>query len=79
MQFDREEEISAELNMAEWVPHIQYFLVFMELNSQCSEDVAKYEKLQKRYEATTFEVVSSVFRALSNNKIVGSGSYQRCV
>ncbi|KAI5121084.1 hypothetical protein M0805_008597 [Coniferiporia weirii] len=57
MQFDREEEISAELNMEE-------------------EEVAKYEKLQKHYESSTFEVVSSVFRALSKNKIVGSGSFQ---
>ena len=58
MQFDREEEISAELNMSE-------------------EQIATYEKLQKHYESTTFEVVSSVFRALSGKKIVGSGSFQR--
>ncbi|THH05506.1 hypothetical protein EW145_g4746 [Phellinidium pouzarii] len=57
MQFDREEEISAELNMSE-------------------EEIAKYEKLQKHYESSTFEVVSSVFRSLSQNKIVGSGSFQ---
>lgn len=59
MQFDREEEITAELNMDE-------------------EQVAKYEgKLQKHYESTTFEVVSSVFRALSETKIVGAGSFMR--
>jgi structure-specific recognition protein 1 len=58
MQFDREEEITAELNMDD-------------------EEVAKYDKLQKHYESLTFEVVSSVFRGLSRNKIIGSGSFQR--
>jgi len=57
MQFDREEEITAELNMEE-------------------EEIAKYEKLQKHYESMTFEVVSSVFRALSGNKIISSSSFQ---
>ena len=41
------------------------------------EEIAKYEKLQKHYESLTFEVVSSVFRALSKNKITGSGSFNR--
>ena len=41
------------------------------------EEVAKYDKLQKHYESLTFEVVSSVFRALSKNKIIGTGSFTR--
>ncbi|KAJ7231684.1 structure-specific recognition protein-domain-containing protein [Mycena haematopus] len=57
MQFTREEEITAELNMDE-------------------EEVAKYDKLKKNYEDPTFEVVSSVFRALAKKKIIGSGSFQ---
>ncbi|KAF8965979.1 structure-specific recognition protein-domain-containing protein [Flammula alnicola] len=57
MQFTREEEITAELNMSE-------------------EDLAKYDKLKKNYEDPTYEVVSSVFRALAGKKIIGSGSFQ---
>ncbi|KAJ7195515.1 SSrecog-domain-containing protein [Mycena pura] len=57
MQFTREEETTAELNMSE-------------------EEVAKYERLKKNYEDPTFEVVSSVFRALSKKKIIGSGNFQ---
>ncbi|KAJ7754122.1 SSrecog-domain-containing protein [Mycena olivaceomarginata] len=57
MQFTREEEITAELNMDE-------------------EEVAKYDRLKKNYEDPTFEVVSSVFRALAKRKIIGSGSFQ---
>ncbi|KAG6853928.1 hypothetical protein C0991_012419 [Blastosporella zonata] len=57
MQFTREEEITAELNMTE-------------------EDIAKYDKLKKHYEDPTFEVVSGVFRGLSQKKIIGSGSFQ---
>ncbi|KAF9255639.1 SSrecog-domain-containing protein [Marasmius fiardii PR-910] len=57
MQFSREEETTAELNMDE-------------------EEVAKYEKLKKNYDEPTFEVVSSVFRALSGKKIIGAGSFQ---
>lgn len=57
MQFSREEEITAELNMSE-------------------EEVAKHDKLKKNYEDPTFEVVSSVFRALSSKKIIGTGSFQ---
>ncbi|KAH9480828.1 FACT complex subunit POB3 [Psilocybe cubensis] len=57
MQFTREEEITAELNMSD-------------------EDLAKYDKLKKNYEDPTYEVVSSVFRALSGKKIIGSGSFQ---
>ncbi|EEB86827.1 hypothetical protein MPER_16072, partial [Moniliophthora perniciosa FA553] len=52
MQFSREEETTAELNMDD-------------------EEVAKYEKLNKNYDDPTFEVVSSVFRALSKKKIIG--------
>ncbi|KAH8082021.1 SSrecog-domain-containing protein [Cristinia sonorae] len=57
MQFSREEEITAELNLSE-------------------DEIAKYDRLQKSYEAPTFEVVSGVFRALSGKKIVGAGSFQ---
>ncbi|KAL0576943.1 FACT complex subunit [Marasmius crinis-equi] len=57
MQFSREEETTAELNMDE-------------------EEIAKYEKLKKHYDEPTFEVVSSVFRALSQRKIIGAGSFQ---
>ncbi|TFK73644.1 SSrecog-domain-containing protein [Pluteus cervinus] len=57
MQFSREEEITAELNLTE-------------------EEVATYDRLKKNYEDPTFEVVSSVFRALSKKKIIGSGSFQ---
>ncbi|THH31232.1 hypothetical protein EUX98_g2940 [Antrodiella citrinella] len=57
MQFSREEEITAELNMSE-------------------EAIAKYDRLQKSYEAPTFEVVSGVFRSLAGKKIVGAGSFQ---
>ncbi|KAI0736325.1 SSrecog-domain-containing protein [Fomitopsis betulina] len=56
MQFTREEEITAELNMTD-------------------EQVEKYDRLKKNYEDPTFEVVSSVFRALSGKKIVGAGSF----
>jgi len=44
-----------------------------------SEDIAKYDKLKKNYEDPTYEVVSSVFRALAGKKIIGSGSFQRFV
>ena len=37
--------------------------------------MAKYDRLKKNYEDPTFEVVSSVFRALSGKKIVGAGSF----
>ncbi|CAL1712464.1 unnamed protein product [Somion occarium] len=57
MQFSREEEITAELNMSE-------------------EEIEKYDRLKKSYEAPTFEVVSGVFRALSGKKIIGAGSFQ---
>ncbi|KAH9969560.1 structure-specific recognition protein-domain-containing protein [Russula dissimulans] len=60
MQFSREEEITAELNMTE-------------------EEIAKFDRLEKHYEKPTFEVVSSVFRALSNKKIISAGSFQRHV
>ena len=43
------------------------------------EQLAKYERLKKSYDDPTFEVVSSVFRALSGRKIIGSGSFQRYV
>ncbi|KAG7088187.1 hypothetical protein E1B28_012205 [Marasmius oreades] len=46
-----------------------------ELNMD-EEEVAKFEKLKKNYDEPTFEVVSSVFRALSKKKIIGAGSFQ---
>ncbi|KIK69671.1 hypothetical protein GYMLUDRAFT_34069 [Collybiopsis luxurians FD-317 M1] len=57
MQFNREEETTAELNMTD-------------------EEIAKYDKLHKNYESPTYEVVSSLFRALAQKKIIGSGSFQ---
>ncbi|KAI0004552.1 structure-specific recognition protein-domain-containing protein [Russula compacta] len=57
MQFSREEEITAELNMSE-------------------EEIAKFDRLKKHYEDPTFEVVSSVFRALSKKKIISAGTFQ---
>ncbi|KAF5389327.1 hypothetical protein D9757_003425 [Collybiopsis confluens] len=57
MQFNREEETTAELNMTD-------------------EEIAQYEKLHKNYESPTYEVVSSLFRALAKKKIIGSGSFQ---
>jgi structure-specific recognition protein 1 len=41
------------------------------------EEIAKLDRLEKHYEKPTFEVVSSVFRALSKKKIVSAGSFQR--
>ncbi len=41
------------------------------------EEIAKFERLEKHYEKPTFEVVSSVFRALSKKKIISAGSFQR--
>lgn len=43
----------------------------------CSEEIARYDRLQKNYEDPTFEVVSSVFRALSKKKIIGAGTFTR--
>jgi structure-specific recognition protein 1 len=57
MQFAREEETTAELNMSD-------------------EDIEKYDRLKKNYEDPTFEVVSGVFRALAQKKIIGAGSFQ---
>ncbi|KAF9077522.1 structure-specific recognition protein-domain-containing protein [Rhodocollybia butyracea] len=57
MQFNREEEIEAQLNMTD-------------------EEIANYDKLHKNYECPTYEVVSSLFRALAQKKIIGSGSFQ---
>lgn len=42
------------------------------------EEIAKYDRLKKSYDDPTFEVVSGVFRALSNRKIIGAGTFQRC-
>ncbi|KAJ4001674.1 SSrecog-domain-containing protein [Lentinula boryana] len=57
MQFNREEETTAELNMTD-------------------EEIAQYDKLHKNYECPTYEVVSSIFRALAQKKIIGSGTFQ---
>lgn len=51
----------------------------MDADYRYSEEIEKYEKLQKHYETMAFEVVSSIFRALSHKKIIGSGSFQRYV
>ncbi|PPQ80406.1 hypothetical protein CVT25_001719 [Psilocybe cyanescens] len=94
MQFTREKEITAELNMSEYLglstpirqgQTLYQYLVMQftreeeitaELNMS-EEDLAKYEgKLKKNYEDPTYEVVSSVFRALAGKKIIGSGSFQ---
>jgi structure-specific recognition protein 1 len=51
-----------------------------QLSDLCTrEDVDKYDRLRKHYEDPTFEVVSSVFRALAKKKIIGAGSFQRYV
>lgn len=47
------------------------------LNVALREEIAKFERLEKHYEKPTFEVVSSVFRALSRKKITSAGSFQR--
>jgi structure-specific recognition protein 1 len=39
--------------------------------------VEKHDKLKKNYEDPTFEVVSSIFRALSSKKIIGIGTFTR--
>jgi len=78
MQFSREEEITAELNLSEYEQII--FLLTKSLLtyfSSNSEEIAKYDRLKKNYEDPTFEVVSSVFRALAKKKIIGAGSFQR--
>lgn len=62
MQFGKEEEMDAEI--------------------QLEEDVlqTKYEgKLEKRYEAPAYEVVSSVFKALSGKRVTTPGAFQRWV
>lgn len=76
MQFTREEEITAELNLSEYVLFCLHY-VLSHLFLFLREDLAKYEKLKKNYEDPTYEVVSSVFRALAGKKIIGSGSFQR--
>ncbi|KIY65749.1 SSrecog-domain-containing protein [Cylindrobasidium torrendii FP15055 ss-10] len=55
MQFTKEEEITAELNLTD-------------------EELSTYDKLNKNYEAPTYEVVSSVFRGLTRNKIIHAGT-----
>lgn len=60
MQFAKEEEMDAEIQMEE------------------EELKTKYEgKLDKKYEAPAYEVVSSIFKVLSGKKITGPGSFQR--
>ena len=49
------------------------------MNVAFREEIAKFERLDKHYEKPTFEVVSSVFRALSKKKITSAGSFQRQV
>jgi structure-specific recognition protein 1 len=77
MQFSREEEITAELNMEEFVfPDFASFR-FLTNTAAIREEIAKFDRLEKHYEKPTFEVVSSVFRALSKKKIVSAGTFQR--
>lgn len=60
MQFAREEEMDAEIQLEE------------------EELKEKYEgKLQKKYEAPAYEVVSNIFKAVSGKKITTPGSFQR--
>lgn len=60
MQFAKEEEMDAEIQMEE------------------KEIQEKYQgKLEKRYEAPAYEVVSSIFRALSGKKVTIPGNFQR--
>jgi len=49
------------------------------INVALKEEIAKFERLKKLYEKPTFEVVSSVLRALSRKKITSAGSFQRQV
>jgi len=76
MQFTREEETTAELNMTECGSPFDTLFQFMELTHR-REEVAAYDRMKKYYEDPTFEVVSGIFRALSKKKIVGAGSFQR--
>ncbi|KAI0916873.1 hypothetical protein AcW2_007147 [Taiwanofungus camphoratus] len=77
MQFSREEEITAELNMSEYVQvHDAFQIRSSDEFHSTREEVAKYDRLKKNYEDPTFEVVSGVFRALSGKKIIGAGSFQ---
>jgi len=79
MQFSREEEITAELNMSECV-FFDFRLVWLiVITVGGREEIAKFDRLKKHYEDPTFEVVSSVFRALSKKKITSAGSFQRQV
>lgn len=56
LQFVRDEEMDAELNMEDEVLQTKYD-----------------GKLKKRYEDTTFRIVSSLFRALSGQKLIAPG------
>jgi structure-specific recognition protein 1 len=76
MQFSREEEMTAELNMSQCVSCPPLPFTYLPRNR---EEVEKYEKLKKNYDDPTFEVVSSVFRALAGRKIIGSGAFQSYV
>ncbi|KAA1469946.1 SSrecog-domain-containing protein [Dentipellis sp. KUC8613] len=65
MQFSREEETTAELNMED-SDHAKI---------SNRDEIAKYDRLNKKYDDPTFEVVSSVFRALSKKKIISAGKF----
>ena len=56
-----------------------YPLFDLIINVALREEIAKFEPLEKHYEKPTFEVVSSVFRALSRKKLTSAGSFQRQV
>lgn len=79
MQFDKEEEIAAELNMPEYIRFISTVFQSLTRFPPNSEEREKYDKLDKSYQNQTFEVVSTVFRALSRNKIIGVGDFQKFV
>jgi structure-specific recognition protein 1 len=62
MQFTKEEEMDAEIQMDE------------------EELKQKYDgKLDKKYEAPAYEVVSTIFKVFSGKKVTSPGSFQRWV
>ena len=49
------------------------------MNVALREEIAKLEQLEKHYEKSTFEVVSSVLRTLLKKTIISVDSFQRQV
>lgn len=62
MQFAKDEEMDAEIQLEENVLQERYG-----------------GKLDKRYEAPAYEVVSTVFKSLSGKKVTIPGTFQRFV